>query len=246
MAEQTTYQLSIDESVLERCFLTADILAETYGHPKTEYGMIGMARQSEPFRIIAAPLLPGQQVSPSQVYQRGHHVMAMRQETEALALQMGEPLVPISFIHRHPGPCGMSETDEKFLTGVLIDQVSTVITLNENRPVLPGEFPCGCMADCAPQSTDERAGKPVVIEYGLCFSIIVNRERELSIDAARKQWCPACNQSAVRIVPAALQVDEHEVPDSARRQIRSQLSLEIAAKILFVTPKDHVSHDQCE
>ncbi len=237
MQAETVYVLSIDPVAMERCFLVADILAEVYEEPYTEYGLIGLATQSKPFHIVATPVLPGQRVTAVSVYQSGHNVFRLRREMHILSERLGQPLVPIAFIHRHPGGCGMSLTDEEFLTGPFVDQVSTVVTLSERRIIQPGDFSCHCeeIERLVQQSLRGNAERePVTIEYSICFSIIVNREREFSIDAAREQFCPFCKKSTVRLVPANLHVSPGEqLTEGKLRKLRRQLEVEIEAKLQF-------------
>ena len=95
--------LRFDREALERCYEVARVLDEDFDRPMTEYALLGLARASDPLRVIATPLLPRQRVTPASVEQRGSGVLAMRREIEATSAQLGEPLVPITFVHRHPG-----------------------------------------------------------------------------------------------------------------------------------------------
>ena len=237
MSAETIYVLSFDPVAMERCFLVADILAEVYEELYTEYGLIGLATQSKPFHVVATPVLPGQRVTTVSVYQSGHNVFRLRREMNILSERLGQPLVPIAFIHRHPGGCGMSYTDEEFLTGAFADQVSTVVTLSERRIIQPNDFSCRCeeIERLVQQSLRDNAERePVTIEYSICFSIIVNREREFSIDAAREQFCPFCKKSTVRLVPATLHISsEEQLTEGKLRKLRRQLEVEIEAKLRF-------------
>lgn len=222
---------------MERCFLVANILAEVYEDPYTEYGLIGLATQSKPFHVVATPVLPGQRVTAVSVYQSGYDVFRLRREMHFLSERSGLPLVPIAFIHRHPGGCGMSLTDEEFLTGPFVDQVSTVVTLSEKRIVQLGDFSCRCegIERLVRQNLRDNAERELTkIEYSVCFSIIVNRGRESSIYAARKQFCPFCKKSTVHLVPAAIHISAGDQPtEDKMRKLRSQLEVEIEAKLQF-------------
>jgi len=222
---------------MERCFLMADILAEVYDEPYIEYGLIGLATESSPFNVVATPVLTGQHVTAGSVYQSGYNVFRLRREMHLLSERLRQPLVPITFVHRHPGSCGMSLTDEKFLTGPFVDQVSTVVALSEKMVVQPDDFNCHCeeierVTQHSLKGNQERDA--VTIEYSICFSTIVNREREFSIDAACKQFCPFCKKSTVRLVPAALRINPGDQLTKAKLgKLRSQLEVEIEAKLEF-------------
>ncbi len=215
----------------------ADILAEVYDEPYTEYGLIGLGTQSRPFHVVATPLLPGQRNTIASVYQSGYNVFRLRREMHFLSERLGQSLVPIAFIHRHPGGCGMSSIDEEFLTGPFVDQVLTVVALSERKIIQPGDFNCGCeeIEGLIQQNLKGNAErKSVTIDYGVCFSIIVNREREFSIYAAREQFCPFCEKATVRLVPATLHINPGDQPTEDKlRKLRSQLEVEIEAKLEF-------------
>jgi len=237
MTFQSQYVLTIDRLAMERCFIVADILADVYGQDYTEYGLIGLAKQSEPFHIVATPLLHGQQVTDLSVYQAGYDVFRLRDEMDILSKRLGQPLVPIAFIHRHPSSCGMSIIDEQFLTEVFVNQVSTVVTLQEMRIIKPGEFDCSCaeMERLSSQNKETKSfGRQVKIEYGVCFSIIINRDRQFSIDAAKKEWCPFCNKSQVSLASADLRENQkRSLTEEERKKLRKQLEVEIEAKLRF-------------
>jgi hypothetical protein len=215
----------------------ADILAEAYDEPYIEYGLIGLATQSNPFNVIATPVLTGQHVTAGSVYQSGYNVFRLRREMRILSERLGQSLVPITFIHRHPGSCGMSLTDEKFLMGPFVDQVSTVVALSEKKVIQVDDFNCHCKGlerITQHNPNDNVKHHSVTIEYSVCFSIIVNREREFSIDAACKQFCPFCKKSTVRLVPAALHINPGDQLTKAKLgKLRSQLEVEIEAKLDF-------------
>jgi hypothetical protein len=215
----------------------ADIFAEEYDDPYSEYGLIGLSTQSKPFHVVSTPILTGQQVTAGSVYQSGYNVFRLRREVDLLSERFGQPLVPISFIHRHPGGCGISLTDEKFLTGSFVAQISTVVILSEKRTIQPDDFNCYCegIERLIQRNLKNNAEcEPVTIEYGVCFSIIVNREREFSIYAARKQFCPFCNGSTVSLVPATLHIcPANDLTEDKLSKMRSQLEVEIEAKLEF-------------
>jgi hypothetical protein len=237
MNSEKVYVLSIDYVAMERCFLVANILAEVYDEPYTEYGLIGLGTQSRPFHIVATPVLPGQRITAASVYQSGYNVFRLRKEVNFLSERMGQSLVPIAFIHRHPGGCGISSIDEEFLTGPFVDQVSTIVALSERRIVRPGDFSCCCeeierLIQQRHKGNVER--EPVGIDYSVCFSIIVNREREFSIYAARKQFCPFCKKSTVRLVPATLHISpKDQSTEDELLKMRSRLEVEMEAKLEF-------------
>ena len=232
MAPGTEAALSIDALAFARCFAAADILAEQYGKEKSEYALIGLAAEDDPLRVIATPLLPGQRVTRSSVDQSGHDVLRMRREIGALSDRMGLRLVPIAFVHRHPGACDASALDRKFLTGVFIDQVSTAVGWHEVIAIGPGQPPCRCAEMQRRWREAFERGSPgsLTIEYALCFSLIVNRNRDHCIYAARADFCPLCSRRSVREVPARLAPVEAISLSTGQRRA---LEAEIAEKIVF-------------
>ena len=75
---------------------------------------------------------------------------------------------------------------------------------------------------------------PRQIDYGLAFSLVVNREREHAIEAALKQWCPVCQRPSVSLVPARLRLSGvSELTGAERRRLQRALSVEIEAKLQF-------------
>jgi hypothetical protein len=229
--------LSFDALALERCFLAADILADDFASPRSEYAMLGLATEDDPFHVIATPLLRGQRVTVSTVEQSGHDVLRMRREIESLSARMGRRLVPITFVHRHPGPCTASVVDREFLTGVFIDQVSTAISWTEAVPIGPGHPRCGCAGMV--QLWRDAAFTGGVIrnlhqEYAVCFSLIVNGERDYEIYAARVDTCPMCGRRQVREIPAQLESAGRVILSTSQRDaLRRRLALEIAEKVVF-------------
>jgi hypothetical protein len=238
----TELLLSFDPQVLEPCFLIAEILDAEFDEPAMEYGLLGLADERAPFHVLATPLLIGQSVTPSKVEQPGRQVLRMRDEVDALSRQMQRRLVPISFIHRHNRSCDASITDHVFLRGVFIDQVSTVVSFDEVRRIDATDPPCACSEMRSLFGRASADGDELVElrgEYGVAFSLIVNRMREHAVYAVRKTTCPLCGRSEVRGVPARITPDPSclvSAPDNAA--MRSQLIREIEAKIRFApTPE---------
>jgi hypothetical protein len=229
--------LAFDALALERCFLASDILHDDYGEPRSEYALLGLASEEDPFRVIATLLLPGQRVTPSTVDQSGHGVLQLRREIQALSERMRRRLVPISFVHRHPGDCEASVVDREFLCGVFIDQVSTAISWRESAPIEAERPPCGCpeMQRLWREALCTRgAGRLLSFECALCFSLIVNRERDHRLYAARCETCPLCRRREVCEVPARLAIDAGvSLSERQRRMLRARLAGEIAAKVVF-------------
>ena len=236
MSDKREYVLSINPAALERCFLTSDILAQLYEKPDAEYGLLGLAEESWPLQIIATPLLH-QFVTSASVYQPSSEFLSLRREIEILSQRHGSALVPMAFIHRHPGQCYLSAIDVDFLTGTLIDQVAAVVTFEESRNIRPGEFACRCtklMTHISRNIRNPRPAEKFKIEYGLCFSIIVNGKRDFAVYAARKQWCPFCDMPTVQIVPAALRIrPESPLEPEEQQKLKRLLEIEIEAKIKF-------------
>jgi hypothetical protein len=235
--EQSELLLSFDPAALERCFLIAEILDEDYPAGPMEYALLGLAAAENPFHVLVTLLLPGQRVSAASVDQPGHAVLRMRREIEALSSQMQRRLVPIVFVHRHPRKCDASAIDEAFLTGVWVDQIATLISFEELRPVTLDDFPCRCTeldSHGRRREADRRDLERIRVDVGVCFSLILNASREHRLYAARKDRCFRCGESAVRQVPARLLLDHSRViSEQEREAIRKSLSEEIEAKIEF-------------
>jgi hypothetical protein len=229
--------LSFDRLALERCYLVADILREEFAEPVAEYGLVGLADEARPLHVLATPLLVGQSVTSASVEQPGRQVLRMRDEMEMLARRMRRRLVPIAFIHRHPSCCDASDTDEAFLRGVFVDQVSTVVSFDEVRRVEEEDRPCSCPGvECLLRDSSAGGGGPVELrsEYSIAFSLIVNGERDHRLYAVRKETCPLCGRSAVSDVPARIEPDPRSpVSHRDRAAMRAPLALEIEAKIRF-------------
>jgi len=229
--------LSFDPLVLERCYLVADILHDEFAESYMEYGLLGLADESKPFHVVATPLLVGQNVTTASVEQPGRQVLRMREEMETLSHRMQRQLVPIAFIHRHPSCCEASATDDAFLRGVFVDQVSTVVSFEEVRQVDAADSPCACpdVQRLLRESSGGGNGRAVLrSECGMAFSLIVNRERDHRLYAVRKATCPFCGRSAVRYVPARIAPDPRcRASERGSAAIRSHLKREIQAKISF-------------
>jgi len=218
--------LRFEREAMERCYLTADILAEDFNLPFTEYALLGLAPSTDPLRVVATHLLPGQRVTMTSVNQPGRGVFAMRREIEALSEQQGRQLIPISFIHRHPGSCTASTIDTEFLFGPFLSQLSTVIRFDG----LASESAC-CSATPEAAASPGDAPRPGN-QSGLAFSLIVNRRREHKLYAATRTECQLCSGSDIRPLPARLDC-EHSPPPSQeeRASLRAGLSREIVAKV---------------
>jgi len=236
-AEPNLYTLSFDPIALERCFMTAEILEACFDEPHLEYGLLALARADNPFHVVETPLLFGQQVTTCSVHQAGYDVLRMREEVDALSIRRGERLIPIALVHRHPGACGMSLVDERFLLDVLINQVSTVFVRETFYLAKEGDFGCDCLGS---QLQDTSPGDSVTLctavwcEYSVAFSVIVNKRREHSIDAAVRRWCPVCWKSRTSLAPAAMLLSpEPPLGRLAYRRLQSRLEAEIKAKIAF-------------
>jgi hypothetical protein len=227
--------LGFEPRALERCFLVADILHEDFAEPLAEYALLGLSTQADPFHVVTTPLLSGQCVTQSTVRQSGHQVLRMRDEIEALSRSMRQRLVPIAFIHRHPRKCDASRTDEEFLRGVFVDQVSTVVSFEEVTAASGPDRPCDCpgMRRLLGHAAGRGGGTAALRgEIGIAFSLIVNRDREHRLYAARRRSCPACDRVEVSDVSARLALDpQRSVSAWDRAALRSQLSVEIAARV---------------
>jgi hypothetical protein len=233
MAAGFPIALSFEPWALERCYAVADVLEEAFGESRMEYALLGLSAAGDPFHVVETPLLPGQRVTPSTVAQPGRQVLRMRDEIDRLSRRRGAPLVPISFIHRHPGSCRPSRTDLEFLRGVFVDQVYTISSLEDVRPV-------GACAGCPPPRflalRTAAAGTSPTFRSpcGIAFSLIVNQQRDHSLLAVRKRICPVCGRAEVLDAPARLSVSLAP-PGSrfGREALQTSLEVEISAKIRF-------------
>jgi hypothetical protein len=162
--------LRFEPEALERCYATAGIVDECFGHPPFEYALLGLAPATDPLRVVATPLLPRQRVTPSSVEQPGRGVFAMRREIEALSERQGRQLVPICFIHRHPGSCNPSLIDLDFLTGPLLRQLSTRVRFDGLAPDDPYCDSCWAPAagGAAPDESPGSAARLGRHEHALC------------------------------------------------------------------------------
>lgn len=229
------YKVIVSPLIMEEWFIIAEILAESYDRPYVEYGLVGLTTLKTPFRIAATCLLPDQKVSSVSVYQSGRDMFNLRKEVRLLSKKAGERLIQTVFIHRHPGSCDMSSTDIEFVTTTFSDLVSAVQVFKEKRQPDPDELDCYCFHKKPGSKKDAvSTGDDMEVEFSVCFSIIVNRERDYSINAARKTWCPICQRPAVRLVPAELEKkSDTQVSDSQLKKLKSRLELEIENKIMF-------------
>jgi hypothetical protein len=229
--------LRFEREALERCFATAAILDEHFGRPGSEYALLGLAPATDPLRVVATPLLPRQRVTAASVEQPGHGVLALRREIEALSERQGRQLIPIAFVHRHPGACDASVTDLDFLTGPFLRQLSTVVRV---EGVAPDPACCAPLA-ATPPAPFPPHGDPGGRarpggRSGLALSLIVNRRREHRLYAAARTECPLCSAPEVRLLPARL-AREGDIPFSReeRSLLWASLRNEIAAKIEFAS-----------
>jgi hypothetical protein len=235
-------QLSFDPWALERCYLVADILNCDFDAPFMEYALLGLSTESNPFHVVATPLLPGQRVTSATVEQPGRQVLRMRREIETLSKRVRQQLLPITFIHRHPGGCDASRIDDAFLRGVFIDQVATVISFEDVRAVEATEHHRDCpelQRHLRESSIDGRGRAAMRSEYGIAFSLIVNRKRGHRLYGVRKSTCASCGRDAVRYIPAQLAEDSHcWISPLDRALLRRRLEEEIRAKISFKRGSD--------
>ena len=230
-------RLSFDPCALERCYLVADILHDEFEAPYMEYGLLGLSAESNPFHVVATPLLPGQRVTSATLEQPGRQVLRMRREIEMLSKRMRQQLLPITFIHRHPGACNASRTDHEFLRGVFIDQVATVISFEEVRVVEAAEHHRDCpeiQRHFRESSADGRGAVELRSDCGVAFSLIVNRRREHRLYGVRKSTCASCGRAEVDSISARLAQDSRGwISLLDRALLRRRLLEEIEAKISF-------------
>jgi hypothetical protein len=227
--------LSIDPVALERCFQAIGVLDELFGQPALEFGMLGLATRARPLQVVATPLLLDQEVSAIEVYQRGHSVIAMRAEIAALAARLSEPVIPITFIHRHPGECFASETDREFLRRVFINHVAPLVAFRGGRTRPRGAEWCVCEPQGRGRTRRGRNHPACVrrpVEYSYAFSLIINEERARRLYAVRQDTCLVCSIQRLSEVPAELTIaPDRRLSAAERHCIRTQLRDEIVAKI---------------
>jgi hypothetical protein len=128
--------------------------------------------------------------------------------------------------------------DVTFLLGTFVDQVSTVCVLQETVAIDATDFDCSCwdktLFGQAKRSRNQ--ADQVCVQYGICFSLVINSQRQSSIDAAIKAWCPQCQNPTVRLAPATLRVRPNErLTMVERRELWRQLEVEIEERIEFET-----------
>jgi hypothetical protein len=220
--------LSFDPIALERCFLVADVLAEEFQTPFLEYALVGLSESRRPLHVVRTPLLPGQRVSPASVEQSGSAVLRLRREIQGLSLRAGRSLLPAVFVHRHPSrSCTPSATDQAFLRGVFVDQVSTVLSV----PGLPSGVPMRCPRGCTEPRPNGPSADGMLEEPGVAFSLIVSRQRNYELHAVAKQRCAVCGNSWVCDVPAKLDADlDGRLSSRQLADLRESLKQEIEEK----------------
>jgi len=240
MTSEVTYTLSVRNSAIEPCFRLADTLAERYGLPFVEYGFLGLASDDAPLSVIYSILLPGQAVSDQSVYVPGRHVFgSLRREVDSLSHRVGQRLVPIAFIHRHPtADLSLSEIDREFLMHSFLNQVAAVVTFREGLPPDAAmDGPCTPRNPSGQGSATPCSSDPALTEYALAFSLIVHRRRGLAAYAARKVWCPRCGRPRTHMVPAAVHIECTEGPHAPADSWSMSLSHEtILDRLHVVTP----------
>lgn len=225
--------LTISPTAFEKCFLVAEALDQQFAPSRLEYGLIGLASASRPLHVLTTVLLPGQQVTPGSVYQPGINVMRLREEIGSLSCRWEQDLCPTVFVHRHPHAVGMSCIDRQFLTGTLIDQISTGVVLEEEWTAESFWPLCECpKAVKWTRARTENTRQKLRVSCGLAFSLIVNHKRDFSIDAAVKTWCPFCRKTSVRVEQAALEVRPYRpLGRRQRRDMLCHLRAELADKM---------------
>jgi hypothetical protein len=226
----------IDPTALERCFQVADLVDELFGRPDIEFAMLGLAARSCPLHVVATPLLWGQEVSMIGVYQSGHNVLRMRAEIATLAARLGQPLIPVAFIHSHHcGECAASAVDHDFLSRVFINHVAPLAAFRCIRRVRRGQSWCDCLP-ASPRrdrsSRDQGRWAYVPVEYSVAFSLIINRSRDRRLYAVRQEICPSCGTERIFEIPAQMIISpERTLSEAECECIRTQLRPEFLAKI---------------
>ena len=131
----------------------------------------------------------------------------------------------------------MSSLDKDFLMNTFIDHAAATFTFREARKNQIRGFPCCCFRKNK-QAKNRKPAEEFTVEYALGFSIIVNREREFAIYAVSKRYCPLCEKSTVKRVPAALKIQpEYQLSHEEKANLRKQLETEVEAKIKFIQSK---------
>lgn len=221
---------------LARCFLVAQVLRERFDEPLLEYAMLGVARASDPRHVVATPLLHGQDVATCYVEASGRNVLKMRSEMAELGRRFGERLVPTCFVHRHPSvSVDPSDTDIRFASEVLINQVSAVHTSTVSQVLTP-EFHSRDRTHAGsvhcPLSDGGAQPRRAQVESSVAFSLIVSATGERYVFAVRRDWCPACGVPRTYLVPATLVREPEEAfAESALDRLRAELEVEVEQKI---------------
>lgn len=230
--------LSFDPVAYERCFLVADLL-EDRGEQFLEYGLLGVAAEADPLHVLATPLLTAQLVTAGSVYQSGHGVFRLRSELNTMSRRAGTSLVPVCFIHRHPASCLPSRIDRDFAAQVFINHVAAAVTFKETRNIQEAPHPA-CYVTMQPGGRppdQHRRGAAVQVEYALCFSMIVNKDRDTWIEAVRKEWCPWCGTPKTEYEPASVRIHPQRALSAGElTTLREQLEREMEAKVTICSP----------
>ncbi|MFQ5496083.1 MAG: hypothetical protein ACE5EX_11960, partial [Phycisphaerae bacterium] len=185
-----------------RCWIAADVLDEAFGEPQLEYGLIGLARPSDPCHVVKTVLLGDQRVTGTSVIQPAAAGREMRRTFEKIARTSGAS-VPAIWIHRHPsGDCTMSAVDNGFFMGPWINDVSAALPTGQGARMSPTDFGCPCA----------RSRDVIDVEYCTAAALIVSRgaERRHKIYGLIQEFCLACRTSRVRYVPATIRADSFQ------------------------------------
>jgi hypothetical protein len=235
--------LSVAWLAWEKCFVVADVLRRL-GAPNVEYALLGAADEKDPGQVNTMLLLQGQEVAPDAVRVSGHQVLAAVSELRRLGRDREIRLVPVVFVHRHLGGCGMSATDVEFLGSVFIHQVATVHPSPQSVP--HDAVGCGCLhkphvaLPCSRALID--AARVRRVSSVAAFSLIVNGSGEFALHGARKFWCRGCGRSRVEAVPVQLALVGARSPSAAERAaLRTQVEQEVMERIRLPGTYEHHS-----
>jgi hypothetical protein len=160
----------------------------------------------------------------------------MRDEMEMLARRMRRRLVPIAFVHRHPSCCDASDTDEAFLRGVFVDQVSTVVSFEDVRRLDAAVPPCDCPGvERLLRESTAGGGGPVELrgEHSIAFSLIVNGSATTGSTRFARRPVRSAPLRGERLPACIDPVPRSPVSDRDRAAMRAPLALEVEAKIRF-------------
>ena len=119
------------------------------------------------------------------------------------------------------------------------DTVSSLLWFKKIRKLNIEDFDCDCLRLRNPErgvlESNQICRK--AIEYSMCFSLVVNRERMAELTVVEKRYCAYCGTPSVRIENAKVCISPKERLSSRQLQrLRRALEVEIEAKVKVTLP----------